>query len=370
MNVHCVLDRFSFECFAPDLSLTPLGQHAAPEPASADLLLLETAWNSVDGGWNLAYPGHQPLIAALMRRYREAGVPVALWNKEDPPHFGKFDLLNREADLVLTTDKGSFQAHRRVVGHDRVHVWMFAAQPVLHHDDPALPRIPRPCFAGTYHRSLYPHRARQMDVLLPPALRHGLRIFDRSKRAIVPRGDILFPDAYDAAIVGSLPYRALCNVYRQYRVFLNVHSVQHSATMFARRVLELLCSGTPVISGYSAAIERLFPGLVPVPRDAHETDALLRAFLTDDLLWEERSLAGQRAVLAAHTVPHRIAELCGALGVPVPPRVRARRSAYERAAELESRADVHQAVMDAIADASGTMPAFPAIPSFHAAKPA
>ena len=70
---------------------------------------------------------------------------------------------------------------------------------------------------------------------------------------------------------GSLDYERMLTAYRAHKVMLNVNSVVDSPTMLARRVFEILASGTPVVSTRSAAVEhglgqRLAPGAVLAAR--------------------------------------------------------------------------------------------------------
>jgi hypothetical protein len=336
--VHCVLDRFSFHVFRHEAEFVP-----APRDLSLsetpDLFFVETAWDSVGGGWNLGQKADQELMKELVQRYKRQGVPTVFWNKEDPPHFGQFDTLTRLFEFVLTTDADCIEKHRTNIGHDRIGLMTFAAQPRIHFCDPSFKRIPRPCFVGTNYTSRYPERKAQRDVILKPALAMGLLIYDRSTIDPVmhttvdqyDRPAYRFPDDYDAAIVGGLRYEALCNIYRYYRVFLSVNSVQHSPTMFPRRVVELLLSGTPVLSGESRALTTLFGDCVPQSCDAKKTAELLHAFLEDDTFWSRYSIAGQQLVLGSHTATHRFADLLTFCGLPVPEEITKRKTLYELA---------------------------------------
>src|SRR5690625_7869692 len=68
--------------------------------------------------------------------------------------------------------------------------------------------------------------------------------------------------------------------YRNYKVFLNVISVTESPSMCARRVFEILASGTPVVSGESAAIPEFFGAeQVPIVRDDRTAQHVLRSVL-------------------------------------------------------------------------------------------
>lgn len=340
MIVHCILDRFSYACFRREAELVPVPLHGAVE-GKADLLFVETAWDSIGGRWSLEREEERERLRIIVRHYRRRGVPTVFWNKEDPPHYGLYDDLTPCFDFVLTTDEDCVEKHRMHVGHDRVGLMMFAARPDIHFCDPRFSRIARPCFAGSSYDAAYSERLAQQEYVLKPALRHGLVIFDRrhgDPALYAPRhGKAVpdrrrFPPEYEASVVGGLSYEALCNVYRQYRVFLNINSVTGSKTMFPRRVLELLASGTPLISGYARGIEEQLTDGVLITRTARETDASITMLLKNDDAWSRLSLGGQRAVLARHTVAHRWSELLAFCGLPAVQETEKRKRIFEHAA--------------------------------------
>jgi hypothetical protein len=108
-------------------------------------------------------------------------------------------------------------------------------------------------FAGSYYAAKHPERREQMEMLLDAAAEFGLHIFDRMDRQGDPR--FAWPEKYRPYIVGSLTYPQTLEAYRRYRTFINVNTVVDSPTMCARRVYELMASGTRVVSGPSLALD-------------------------------------------------------------------------------------------------------------------
>lgn len=138
-----------------------------------------------------------------------------------------------------------------------------------------------------------------MDMLLDPARDLGLHIFDRMDRPGDPR--FAWPDRYHSHIVGSLSYPQTLEMYRRYRVFINVNTVTDSPTMCARRIYELLASGAQVVSGPSAAL-RDVP--VFVANDPEESRVALERALSLGPNWE-----GLEWVANGNTVSHRVETL-------------------------------------------------------------
>ncbi|RAF22332.1 glycosyltransferase, partial [Burkholderia multivorans] len=113
--------------------------------------------------------------------------------------------------VVLTTDSRLLPDYRLALGHNRVGVLPFAAQPAIH--SPARPAknfaVRDIAFAGMYFAHKFPERREQMDLLLGAAanvsgrMEHGLEIFSRFL------GDdekYQFPGELGKRVVGSLPY--------------------------------------------------------------------------------------------------------------------------------------------------------------------
>ena len=116
-------------------------------------------------------------------------------------------------DHVFTSDSSRIAQYTADLGHDRVAVLPFAAQPAIH--NPVRPRHGRHqrdvAFAGMYFAHKYPERRAQMDLLLGGALDAsarmdtGLEIFSRQ---LGGNAEYQFPAPLDARVVGSLTLSA------------------------------------------------------------------------------------------------------------------------------------------------------------------
>jgi hypothetical protein len=134
-----------------------------------------------------------------------------------------------------------------------------------------------------------------------------------------------WPDIFQPALRGGIPYAQMLTAYKRYKVFLNINSVASSPTMFARRVFELLACGTPVVSSYSEGIEALFgTDLVLMSKDERTTRRHLERLLGDDDYRDRLALRGQRKVFAEHTYTHRLQTILSTIGLPHPAAAPAR----------------------------------------------
>lgn len=327
LKVACVLDEFTEACFYPEwkaLTFRPDNWKTTLESAPADLLFVESAWKGNQGSWQYKVvsvtKGRE--LEDLVFHCRAKGIPTAFWNKEDPVHFDRFIKSASLFDYVFTTDGDCIPRYREHLQHNRIFPLPFAAQPRIHNPILQTERLHNVCFAGAYYGASHDERRKDMDLILKPSLEFGLHIFDRQHGLVGTAAEqYRYPDIYQSAVKGYLPYDQMVKAYKRYKVFLNVNSVKRSPTMFSRRIFELLASGTPVISAYAKGIENLLgTDLVLFSESEQQTKQLLERLLADELEWARLSMRGIRAVFERHTYSHRCHELCSHIDSAFPLR--------------------------------------------------
>lgn len=314
-----VLDEFTTNCLRNDVNLVaprPDNWLALTDRTRPLLAFIESAWKGNQGSWqyrvgkyNLS-PGKE--LAELCSHARTVGMPTVFWNKEDPVHHSKFMGAASLADHIFTTDERMVHSYVSRTGNKSVHVLPFAAAPHLHFPASLEGRLHRCCFAGSWYGNRHEKRGASMAWLLGAAKKHGLDIYDRNSGT----GEFAFPPELAGHTKPGVPYEELCSIYRQYRVFLNVNSVEDSPTMFSRRVFELLACGTPVVSTPALGIERILgTDAVWLVRNEQEADEAITTLLDNDEEWLRRSRAGIRQVFAAHTYAHRLDDVFRVAGI-------------------------------------------------------
>ena len=319
-KVLAVTDEFTTGCFDADADLIqprPDNWQALFDEHQPDLAFIESAWKGNYGSWQFRVanyknkPGNE--IEQLTDYCRYRSKPSVFWNKEDPVHHEKFMGTANCADYIFTTDANMISSYKEKTGNANVYALPFAAQPALHYPAGLAGRTSKACFAGTWYGNRHQARGNDMQWLLKAALPLGVDIFDRNFNT----DNFNFPEEYHPYIKGGLPYEALCNEYRRYRLFLNVNSVTDSPTMFSRRVFELLACGTPIVSAYAQGIEDVFGSdVVWMVKDEGEAKEAIETLLNDDEEWRRRSQAGIRAVFAKHTYRHRFKEIYEICALP------------------------------------------------------
>ena len=320
--VATILDPFSELAFRYEWDQVPVQRDGWREQLTErrpQLLFVESAWQGNRGQWRHAMKPDAvaPDLAELLAWCREQGIPSVFWNKEDPPNYQRFIATAKLFDQVFTVDAGCIEDYRRDLGHDRVGLLPFGAQPRIHnpvrHDRNGARRPYEVAFAGTYFGEKHPERRAQMEYVLAPALPLGLHIYSRMQH---DDERYQFPAKYQGSIVGSLPYEKMLAAYTSYKVFLNVNSVVGAPSMCPRRLFELSAAQTAVVSSPAASIGEFFGDDVTVVHDAPETTLRLGNLLKHDDLRDRQALRAHRRVFDAHLYRHRVDTVLDAVGLP------------------------------------------------------
>lgn len=312
MNVICILDEFSYECFKHECNLiqiTPENYMDILNSTAVDMLFVESAWIGDNGKWcdkiaNLE-DTNDPSLRDLVHQCRERRIPTVFWNKEDPMFFNSFIEAAKLFDHVFTTDENCLDRYKTKLQHNRIAVLPFAAQPKIHNPmHRNKQRFGSVAFAGTWYGGV-PHRSKSMEILIDPAIAYGIHIYDRMKGQTEDTS-FTFPSKYQPYIKGCLSYEEMLDYYKFYDVFLNANLIIDSPTMFSRRVFELLACGTNMISSYATGIANYFPNIVQQCNNTEDVKKYLELLLNNKELRDRISLVGQRKIFDEHTYEHRL----------------------------------------------------------------
>lgn len=317
-----ILDEISHTSFDSEFKLFQLNKASFETQIKGSTsmgLLLESAWKGNFGAWEYAFtsPGlkHQNAQNLLksIDTAKARQLPVIFWNKEDPMHYDRFLPIASKCDVVFTTDSNKVADYKRDIPHAKVETMMFAAN--VYACNPAnrfRHEAENICFAGSYYGEGHDDRKKQMDALLPTIIKFDGAIYDRMSQIGGDR--YAYPRQYRRFIRPAVPFKDIVDIYKQFKIFLNVNTITDSPTMMSRRVYELLACGTPVISTPSMAIDEQFKGIVQVAKNAKEANKIAQRLLENEWEWLRLSHRGYREVMLKHTYEHRALQIVNALG--------------------------------------------------------
>ena len=306
-KVACIMDDFTFHSYNSECvlkQLTPEDWSNELEGFQPDLLFIESAWRGKDEKWGNKVGHASQEVQNIVAWCNRNEVPTIFWNKEDPVHFETFLNTAKMFDYVFTTDVDCIHRYKTSLGHERVYLLPFAAQPKIHNPIEKYERKDAFCFAGAYYVR-YPERTRDLESFITelPDFK-ALEIYDRNYGKDDP--NYQFPSEYAPYIVGTLPFEQIDKAYKGYKYAINLNSIKQSQTMFARRVYELLASNTITVSNFSRGLRLLFGDLVVSTDNGGEVIRLLQNISDSDVRLRKIRLAGLRKILTEHTYEHRL----------------------------------------------------------------
>jgi len=322
-KIASVLDPFSFASFANEAHLVQVRpDHITAQLSSInpDFLFVESAWHGVDDLWFGKICEPSPELLELISLCKERSIPTVFWCKEDPIHFDRFLLTASLFDYIFTTDINRIPLYKQALAHSRVGLLPFACQPLAHNPVENFPRKDAISYAGSFYRR-FPDRVTDTDNILGIASQiRSLDIFDRYFDS--EDENYRFPERYEQFIRGSLPPDQVDLSYKAYRYGINLNTVKNSESMFARRAIELLASGTMIISNSSPAFPLLFGDVIIANDDPHAIQSRLNAVVDDQLLRAKLVAIGIRKAMQEHTYSHRLATIeQKVFGASRPPRL-------------------------------------------------
>jgi len=308
LRVAAVMDEFTFHSYDPEcelLQLHPGNWRGQLESFQPDLLFIESAWKGLDDLWQTKISNAAPELLAAVTWCKARRVPSLFWNKEDPVHFATFVPVAQQVDYVFTTDIDCIPKYKRQLGHGRVYLLPFAAQPKTHNPIELYERKDALNFAGSYYLR-YPERQRDFAALIEAMQAFKpVDIYDRNYGNAHPH--YAFPERYAPMILGRLPFEEISRAYKGYRYGINMNTIKQSQTMFARRVFELMASNTLVVSNFSRGVRLLFGDLVVCSDDSAQLARRFGTICADEASYRKWRLLGLRKVMAEHTYGHRLA---------------------------------------------------------------
>lgn len=204
------------------------------------LLFVESARHGNHGRWRGLLHKRSEL-SSVIEWCRAERIPSVFWNNGDPGDFDDFWDVAALFDCVFTCDGDTLAKYREALGHDRIDVLPFAAQPRLHNPiQNEVGRLHDVAYAGKYPNGQTPEFREWLESVLRRLCTSGLHI-------LASGGRHEWPTELVPHIVGDLADINLSTVATLYKVFV-VAATAESRARRDRQVIELSVCATPIVS--------------------------------------------------------------------------------------------------------------------------
>lgn len=318
VKIACILDEFSYECFAYDCNLLQLKSMSWDKQIKEfqpDLLFVESAWYGVCKTWIGKIACEEKLdktLSDLVDYCKSNNIPTVFFNKEGLVNFSYFEKSSSIFNYVFVSDENIIPNQLKACNHNNIYPLSFAAQPKIHNSiNKNKYKLGEVAFAGGWYSDKHEKRVTDFEYIVKPALKYGLHIYDRNfhQREMLEFIEKYWPNEYSQNIVGRLDYKYMVEAYKNYTIFLNVNSVQDSSYMVSRRVYEILACKTLILTSYSKCISDNFKDYVLISKSKEETTDYLDNVLGNPSIYEKESKKSQRYILENHTYKNRLMEI-------------------------------------------------------------
>ncbi|WP_141031620.1 FkbM family methyltransferase, partial [Campylobacter devanensis] len=311
IKIAAIMDEFTYNSFKYECDLLQLSFDKWKneiENFKPDLLFIESAWKGKNDSWATKISNCSTELVDLVKWCNTKNIPTMFWSKEDPVHFDTFLNVAKIVDYVFTTDVDCVSHYKNKVGHNRVYLLPFAAQPSIHNPIEKYQRKDKFNFAGSYYLR-YPERQRDFASLIEAVKDFKqIEIYDRNFDN--PHPHYTFPNKYKSMILGKLSFEEIDKAYKGYRFGINMNTIKQSQSMFARRVFELMASNTVVVSNFSKGVRNFFGDLVICSDNKDQIIKQISPYCQDEVLYKKLRLLGFRKIMTEHTYADRLSYIC------------------------------------------------------------
>jgi spore maturation protein CgeB len=322
LRVALVADSLTRSCLQNEceiLDLTPNNYEQALVRFKPDFIFFESVWFGHQDTWIFkvaSYPWYRfrsnKYLVKLTEFARSLGIPTVFWCKEDGVHFHRFINSARHFDHVLTVDANCIERYKAVLGPAAsVGVLSFPVQPRFHAFTGFDFKYRSASFLGSYSHHIHSARRAWQDMAFTSLLDAGLglTIFDRNSSR--KSGIYRYPQRRGTVILPALPHDQTSSAFKDYMVSLNVNTVTDSASMYSRRLVEILACGGIAVTSPAKSVDIFFKDFCYVVGDARHASELFSRLEKDGLNSDdlERARAGSEYVLREHTWSKRLGEI-------------------------------------------------------------
>lgn len=276
------------------------------------LLFVESADGGRDGTWRGMLDSTTGLgidFIEMVTTFRQSGVPTVFWATNDPDQYASHLETARLFDYVFTVSANSVDKYRTDLGHDRIALLPFSAQPKIHNPIQVGERSRKVLFVQSEPRNM---PTDGLDGLLQEARRLGLEVYAEADTSAPSTSTTL-----DGGAHRTLDDRELTVASKLFQTAIAPLSAV-GETSPRRSVFELAATNTPMVGAIDAAVAALFDSSVLQVDSEKEARTAIRTLLGSEDLRTRAAHRALRTVMRSHTTGHRVDTVLDHVGVDYP----------------------------------------------------
>lgn len=315
---HCIRNE------ASTVQVTPFNHRLLLKLWKPDFLFVESAWQGHRNRWKFkiaSYPQYpersNQQLMKVVGYAKDLGIPTVFWNKEDAVHFDRFIESAKLFDHVFTVDVNCISKYRDVLGSSAtVSPLIFAVQPSFHNFLGFNFKYNRANFVGSYSHHIHDRRRAWQNMLFDAAVKSGLGLTIVDRNSERKSANYRYPQNEGMQVLPAIAHNKTANIYKDYLVSLNINTIEDSASMFSRRLVEILACGGIAVTNPAPSVDKYFKDYCHVVHNDEEAIELFQRLKHGPSSLDlERAEAGARYVLENHTWAHRLKEISRVIGL-------------------------------------------------------
>jgi len=326
VKIAIIADELTTVCLAHEeqiYTLTPLNYKLVLRLYKPDFLFVESVWQGYKEKWKYKiasyadYPKRtNKKLQKVVSYAKKLGIPTVFWDKEGSVHFDRFIDSAKLFDHIFTVDENCIPGYRAVASNEvTINTLMFAVQPKFHFFDGFHFKYNKANFVGSYS-PLHKQRLVWQNMMFEASSKSGLGTIVYDRNSSRKSKDYRYPKMLYLEINDAVPYTKTAEVYKDCLVSLNVNTTEASATMYSRRLVEIIACGGIAITNDSAAVQKYFKDYCYVVHTSDEMLALCKRLKDGPSALDlARSKAGAKYVAEHHTWEHRLNEIRKVTGI-------------------------------------------------------
>ena len=268
-------DVFTYNSFNNIIELIYISkENINIDPEDFDFLICESTWHGIDNTWEFAFnlfneKKYSKELIKIINIFKKNNKKTIFYNKEDPTNYNSFFSVASLFDIIITTSQKCVKNYEKLYPNKIIYAYPFCCNPVknnpIRHKNKEI--INQGLFVGGFYNHLT-NRTEETNKLFDSVLeKYDLKIINRhyffpkfTKQVFKfkrNRNKYEISDKYEKYNYPPIDSRNVYNLYKYYKILLNVNTVTDCETMCSRRLIELLACGCNVFSNKSLSINNL-----------------------------------------------------------------------------------------------------------------